>query len=129
MTIMDEANLKVYERLEQLSEIKRMKKAIFEGDWPEVDRLCARPFMRNHKSFLYSAYEQQYLEYIEHHEIQKAFTHLNKRLKPLEHLQRTPTEFKDLCYLLTSKSVQDVPSFKNWEGRIELLFFMIRYCC
>ncbi|KAJ3363747.1 hypothetical protein HDU91_002881 [Kappamyces sp. JEL0680] len=93
-----------------------MKKAILEGDWAEVDRLSTRPFMRNHKSFMYSAYEQQYLEYIEHHEIQKAFTHLNKRLKPLEHLQRTPTEFRDLCYLLTSKSVQDVPSFKNWEG-------------
>ena len=65
MTIMDEANLKAFERLEQQGEIKRMKKAILEGDWPEVDRLCARPFMRNHKSFLYSAYEQQYLEYIE----------------------------------------------------------------
>jgi hypothetical protein len=27
--------------------------------------------MKNHKSFLYAAYEQQFLEYIEHHEIQK----------------------------------------------------------
>lgn len=116
MTLMDEANLKTFERIEQQGEIMRMKKAITEGDWPEVDRLCARPFMRSHKSFLYAAYEQQYLEYIEHHEIQKAFTHLNKRLKPLEHLQRTPTEFRDLCYLLTSKSVQDVQSFKNWAG-------------
>ncbi|KAI8900389.1 WD40-repeat-containing domain protein [Globomyces pollinis-pini] len=116
MTIMDEANMKTFERLEQQAEIKRMKKAILEGDWADVDRLCSRPFMRNHKSFLYAAYEQQYLEYIDHHEIQKAFTHLNKRLKPLEHLQRTPTEFRDLCYLLTAKSVQDVPSFKNWEG-------------
>jgi hypothetical protein len=116
MTLMDDANLKAFERMEMQSEVKRMKKALVEGDWPEVDRLCSKPFMRNHKTFLYSAYEQQYLEYIEHHEIQKAFTHLNKRLKPLEHLQRTPTEFRDLCYLLTSKSVQDVPSFKNWEG-------------
>ncbi|KAJ3269101.1 hypothetical protein HDV01_001874 [Terramyces sp. JEL0728] len=116
MTIMDEANLKQAERLEQQSEIKRMKKAILDGDWAEVDKLCARPFMRNHKSFLYAAYEQQFLEYIDHHEIQKAFTHLNKRLKPLEHLQRTPNEFRDLCYLLTSKSVQDVHSYKNWEG-------------
>ncbi len=34
----------------------------------------------------------------------------------MEHFQTTPSEFKDLCYLLTSKSVQDAPSFKTWEG-------------
>lgn len=58
MTIMDEANLKIFERLEQQQDIKRMKKAILEGDWPEVDRLCSKQFMKNHKSFLYAAYEQ-----------------------------------------------------------------------
>ena len=122
MMVMDEANIKVFEKEEHLSEMKRLKKALLgplinlEGDWPEVDRLCERPLMKNHKSFLYAVYKQQYLEYIEHQEIQKAFTHLNKRIKPLEYLQRTPTEFKDLCYLLTAKSVQDVSSFKNWEG-------------
>jgi WD40 repeat protein len=114
MTIQDESNVKAFERLEIQVDIKRMKKAILEGDWAEVDRLGSKPFMKGHKSFLYAAYELQYLEYIEHHEIQKAFTHLNKRLKPLEHLQRTPQEFRDLCYLLTTKSVQDV--YKNWEG-------------
>ena len=41
---------------------------------------------------------------------------MNKRLKPLEHLQTTPTEFRDLCYLLSCKSIQEVASFKNWEG-------------
>jgi hypothetical protein len=116
LTILDESNLKQFERLQDQADIKRMKKVIMDGDWAEVDRLCSRPFMKNLKSFLYAAYEQQYLEYIEHHEIQKAFTHLQKRLKPLEHLQRTSTEFRDLCYLLTCKTVQDVPSFKNWEG-------------
>ena len=58
MTIMDEANLKTFARLEFQLEVKRMKKAILEGDWAEVDRLCARPFMRNHKSFLYAAYSK-----------------------------------------------------------------------
>lgn len=48
--------------------------------------------------------------------LSQAFTLLNKRLKPLEHFQPTPTEFKDLCYLLSAKSVHDAPSFKNWEG-------------
>ncbi|KAI8874699.1 WD40 repeat-like protein, partial [Backusella circina FSU 941] len=45
-----------------------------------------------------------------------AFTFLNKRLKPLEHLQTKPHEFKDMCYLLTAKSIHEAPSFKNWEG-------------
>lgn len=46
----------------------------------------------------------------------KAFTHLTKRLKPLEHYySSTENEFKDLCYLLTTKSLHDT-SFKNWEG-------------
>lgn len=87
-----------------------------DGDWPEVDRICTKPIVKNQKAFLYSVYKQQYLEYIEHHEIQKAFTHLQKRLKPLETLQTTPNEFRDLCYLLTAKSLHETPSFKNWEG-------------
>ena len=39
-----------------------------------------------------------------------------KRIKPLEHFQATPTEFNDLCYLLTVKSIQEAPVFKTWEG-------------
>lgn len=42
-----------------------------DGDWAEVDRLCTKALLKNHKSFLYAAYKQQYLEYIEHHEVQK----------------------------------------------------------
>lgn len=72
--------------------------------------------MKGHKSFIFAAYKQQYLEYIEHQDLQKAFTHLTKRLKPLEYLQGTPTEFRDLSYLLTAKSVQDIAIFKTWEG-------------
>ncbi|KAI8804757.1 WD40-repeat-containing domain protein [Cladochytrium replicatum] len=115
-TVLDEANMKWHEREESLADIKRMKKAIMEGDWAEVDKLCAKPIVKHHKSFLYSVYKQQFLEYIEHHETQKAFAHLNKRLKPLEHLQSTPNEFKDLCYVLTAKSIHDAPSLRNWEG-------------
>ncbi|KAJ3070988.1 hypothetical protein HDU98_005950 [Podochytrium sp. JEL0797] len=119
-TLLDESNVKSLERLDHSLDVKRVKKCILDGDWPEVDRICAsipgKGIVKNQKAFLYVVYRQQFLEYIEHHEIQKAFTHLSKRLKPLEHYQTTPNEFKDLCYLLTSKSVQDVPSFKNWEG-------------
>ena len=34
----------------------------------------------------------------------------------MEHLQKTPDEFCNLCYLLTAKSVHDSPAFKSWEG-------------
>lgn len=44
---------------------------IVDGDWQEVEKLCAKPLVKNHKSFLYSLYKQQYLEYIERREIQK----------------------------------------------------------
>ena len=72
--------------------------------------------LKNNKSFLYAIYKQQYLEHIDSGEYQKAFTYLTKRLKPLEQLQTTPDEFKDLCYLLSCRSVQEAPSFKSWEG-------------
>ncbi|KAL7747329.1 hypothetical protein RI367_007383 [Sorochytrium milnesiophthora] len=116
MTVQDEANVRAMEHDEHRMDMRRLRKAILEGDWQEVDKLVMKPFVKTHKSFLYAIYKQQYLEYIEHHEIQKAFTFLNKRIKPLENLQTTAQEFRDLCYLLTAKSVHDAPSFKNWEG-------------
>ncbi|KAG0171159.1 hypothetical protein DFQ30_001382 [Apophysomyces sp. BC1015] len=112
----DEANVKWKEREERTVEVKRVKKSILDGDWQEVEKLCSKPILKNHRSFLYSVYKQQYLEYIERREIQKAFTFLNKRLKPLEHLETKPNEFKDMCYLLTAKSIHEAASFKNWEG-------------
>lgn len=112
----DEANVKWREKEESIAETKRLKKFILEGDWNEVDKLIARPRFKNHKAFLYSVYKVQFLELIENREIQKAFTLLNKRLKPLEHYQPQPQEFTDMCYLLSAKNVHDAPSFKNWEG-------------
>jgi COMPASS component SWD3 len=46
----------------------------------------------------------------------QAFVVLTKRLKPLEQMGSLHNEFKDLCYLLTCKCIQDAPFFKNWEG-------------
>jgi hypothetical protein len=94
MTLYDEANVKRNERDEHQAEIRRLKKAILgkqlidrvmnamlirycciyvfiEGDWSEVDKLCTKPLIRHQKSFLYAVYRQQFLEYIEHHEVQK----------------------------------------------------------
>ena len=42
-----------------------------DGDWPEVEKLCCKPFIRNQRAFLYAIYRQQFLELIEHREIQE----------------------------------------------------------
>ena len=53
-------------------------------------------------------------ELIEAQEYQKAFTHLTKRLKPLEASAASLADFKDLCYLLTCRSVHEV--LPTWQG-------------
>lgn len=114
--LMDEAGLKRREREEAGYDARKLRGYILEGDWPEIDKLLSKPVVKNHKAFLYAIYKQQFLEHIEHREFQKAFTFLNKRLKPLEHYQPHPSEFRDLCYLLSAKAVTDAPSFAAWEG-------------
>ncbi|KAI9168631.1 hypothetical protein H9P43_008004 [Blastocladiella emersonii ATCC 22665] len=124
MTLQDEANVRMHEAAERQTDLRRLRKAVLDGDWPEVDKLLsssstarvAALLGKQHKPFLYALYKQQFLEYIEHHEVHKAFSLLNKRLKPLEHFQTTADEFRDLCYLLTAKSVHDAACFRNWEG-------------
>ncbi|KAL6070987.1 WD40 repeat-containing protein SMU1 [Balamuthia mandrillaris] len=116
LTLQDETNVKLSEKLHDRSHFKDIRRAITEGDWAEVEKLCTKQTFRNHKSFLYAVHKQQYLELLEKQEFQKAFTFLNKRLKPYERYATNPKEFRDLCYLLTCKSVQDAPSFKNWDG-------------
>jgi hypothetical protein len=90
-------------------------KSSTEGEWNEVEKLCLKYAFKNHKSFLYAVYKQKYFELIERQEYQKAFAFLTERLKPLETRQSDSDEFKDLCYLLTCKSVQDAPSFRTWD--------------
>ncbi|KAK0569266.1 hypothetical protein OC861_001081 [Tilletia horrida] len=114
--LMEEAGLKARERDDAAHDARKLKKALLEGDWPEVDKLVNKPLVKNHKAFLYAVYKLQFLEHIEHREYQKAFTFLAKRLKPLEHYQPHKTEYKDLCYLLSAKSITDAPSFRAWEG-------------
>lgn len=114
--LMDEAGLKQREREEASYDARKLRGYILEGDWPEIDKLLSKPVVKNHKAFLYAIYKQQFLEHVEHREFQKAFTFLNKRLKPLEHYQPHPSEFRDLCYLLSAKAVTDAPSFAAWEG-------------
>ena len=57
-----------------------------DGDWPEVEKLCTRQAFKNYRAILYMVYKQSYLELIDRGEYQKAYSHLGKRLKPLENL-------------------------------------------
>jgi len=114
MLLMDEANVRRTEgrRAEQRS--KSVKKAILDGDWAEVEKFCNKSSIKSMKNFLYCVYKQQYLELVDRQEYQKAFTYLTKKLKPFEKQRSHPEEFKDLCYLLTCKSIADVD--KDWDG-------------
>ncbi|CAD6962906.1 unnamed protein product [Tilletia controversa] len=115
--LMEEAGHKRREQTDAAHDARKLKKALLEGDWAEVDSLVSKPqLVKNHKAFQYAVYKLHFLEHIEHREYEKAFTFLAKRLKPLEHYQPHKTEFRDLCYLLSAKSITDAPSFRAWEG-------------
>ncbi|KAA8493639.1 putative WD repeat-containing protein [Porphyridium purpureum] len=116
MTLQDEAQVKSKALGAQRLQLRRIKKAILDGDWGEVEKICSKAAFRNLKSFQYAVCRQQFLELIDAQEHQKAFALLNKRLKPLEAYSLRSGEFAELCYLLTCKSVADVPSFSEWSG-------------
>lgn len=101
MVVQDEASVKAKNVASKRSQMRRMKRAILDGDWSEVERLLSRTTFRNLPSFQYAVHRQQYLELIETQERQKAFSILQNRLKELESHARTRDEFRDLCYLLT----------------------------
>ncbi|SCZ88541.1 BZ3500_MvSof-1268-A1-R1_Chr2-1g04478 [Microbotryum saponariae] len=134
LVLHDEANLKAKEKGERQVQTRNLKRAILEGDWAEVDQIVSKgPLVRTQNALLYSLYRQRESIHAISNSLnisniasckrltsplhfRQAFTLLNKRLKPLEHYQPTPADFKDLCYLLSAKSVHDAPSFKAWEG-------------
>ena len=140
-TLLNEKQNQLESEQSALSMIKSIYANIQSGDWNEVERLVTTsappstpisPPMSNEKvddasakfnalrlnrsAFLYEVYKQQFLEMIDNGEMQKAFTFLSKKLKPLKAMQSHENEFKDLCYLLTCKSVQEAESFRNWDG-------------
>ncbi|KAJ2520744.1 hypothetical protein H4217_001845 [Coemansia sp. RSA 1939] len=116
VTLYDEANVKQQQENNYISDVVRLRAAILDGEWDEADRICASAYLKDKKHILYSVYKQQYLELIDDNESQKAFTTLTKHLKPLESQQAFQGEFRDLCYLLTTKAIQDAPAFRNWDG-------------
>ncbi|KAJ2741110.1 hypothetical protein GGI20_005410 [Coemansia sp. BCRC 34301] len=118
VTLYDEANVKQQRENNYISDVVRLRAAVLDGEWGEVDRICTSAYLKDKKHILYNVYKQQYLELIDDNEAQKAFTTLNKHLKPLEAQQSVQGEFRDLCYLLTTKSIQDssAPAFRDWDG-------------
>eukprot|EP00292_Cryptomonas_paramecium_P021434 CAMPEP_0113711576 /NCGR_PEP_ID=MMETSP0038_2-20120614/30846_1 /TAXON_ID=2898 /ORGANISM="Cryptomonas paramecium" /LENGTH=168 /DNA_ID=CAMNT_0000637873 /DNA_START=41 /DNA_END=544 /DNA_ORIENTATION=+ /assembly_acc=CAM_ASM_000170 len=118
MLLQDEANIRRLEakrdEQDRRQKGKAVKKAIIEGEWAEVEKFLNKSPIRSMKSFLYFVYKQQYFELIDRQEFQKAFTYLTKKLKPFEGQQAQPEEFKNLCYLLTCRSITDVD--KEWDG-------------
>eukprot|EP00291_Cryptomonas_curvata_P002499 CAMPEP_0172180908 /NCGR_PEP_ID=MMETSP1050-20130122/17517_1 /TAXON_ID=233186 /ORGANISM="Cryptomonas curvata, Strain CCAP979/52" /LENGTH=280 /DNA_ID=CAMNT_0012854119 /DNA_START=42 /DNA_END=881 /DNA_ORIENTATION=+ len=118
MLLQDEANVRRVEikkdEQDRRQKGKNVKKAIVDGDWAEVEKFLNKSPIKSMKSFLFYVYKQQYLELIDRQEFQKAFTYLTKKLKPFEGQHSQPEEFKNLCYLLTCKSIADVD--KEWDG-------------
>ena len=76
MMLMDEANLRRSEakkaQQEQHQWSKKVKKAILEGDWAEVEKFCNKSSIKSMKNFLYCVYKQQYLELVDRHHILKS---------------------------------------------------------
>ncbi|KAK4538164.1 hypothetical protein CDCA_CDCA16G4189 [Cyanidium caldarium] len=115
MVLQDEAQVHERQAAAQRSQVKRMRGAVLGGDWAEVERLCQKGTLKNWKLFLYAVYRQQFLELVDRHEHDKAYALLTKRLKPLEgYAPRGSGEFRELCYLLTCKSVQEVHAAAPW---------------
>lgn len=98
----------------KLQRLGRLCRAIRHGEWAEVERLCTKSATLHYRQLLFAVYRQQYLEMVERQEYQMAFSFLNKRLKPLETLNTVREEMRDLCYLLTCRTVQEVPRYRAW---------------
>ncbi|RHY33958.1 hypothetical protein DYB32_001240 [Aphanomyces invadans] len=125
-TILDEANVKLMEKHQEREMVRKISKSIKEGDWDLVAKMIHKNSnLRKVKfhtqqglGFLYAVCKEEYLELIDRQEYQKAFTYLTTHLKPMEKISGRQ-EFKDLCYLLTCKSITEVESFRDWEGVVK----------
>lgn len=93
-----------------------MRRALLDGDWSTVKQLCTDQPFKHDKAFLYQVHKQAFLEYIELGDYDRALKCLTQRLKPLESHVANANEFKDLCYVLTCKSVQQCDAFRHWDG-------------
>jgi hypothetical protein len=110
--------------------LPKLKKLINAGDWVGCHQLIKKLIPRDsQRRFSYHLLRQEYFELIHAGEFQRAFAFLTKHLKPLEDIADTHrshdhkhshsnghSEFKELCYLLSCKSVKESDSFRDWIG-------------
>jgi len=119
LTLQDEAQIKLQERSKTHDQVRHVFKLITRGEWAAISKLVTKEILgRNNRRFLYAMHKQEYLELISRGENERALSYLYKKLKPLEaqsETQGNKSEFADLCYLLTCKSVHDAASFRNWD--------------
>eukprot|EP00808_Paulinella_micropora_P014270 g79016.t1 len=128
LVLRDEANINFEDQSRHTVRIQSICRAVAEGDWSGAEKQCSKTTLKgNYKHVLYALYKQQYLEMIDKQEYQKAFTFLNKRLKPFENLHKQGSEFNELCYLLTCKSVQEAHSFRDWQGVLSSREKLVQY--
>jgi hypothetical protein len=88
---------------------------IVNGEWDLAHKLLGKLLPKNDlRRFLYQLYRQEYLELIEASEYQLAFAFLRGRLKPYEDIANAQgrDEFKELCFLLSCKSVAESDLFR-----------------
>ncbi|KAK4687478.1 hypothetical protein P7C73_g2644, partial [Tremellales sp. Uapishka_1] len=100
-------------------DMEAVERAIQDGDYLALESLLSTPGLlknQSQKAFMYMCWRQQFLEFVENRESQKAFNLLQKRLKPLEHYQPVPYDFYNLAYLTSASTVHDAPSFRDWAG-------------
>jgi COMPASS component SWD3 len=118
LIVQDEANVKMKNTSNKRSQLRRMRRAITNGEWGTVEAILAQKAttFRYQSHFLYAMFRQQYLELIDSQQPQKALQMLTKKLKPLERFAQSKTDFRDLCYLLTCQSVTESDQFADWDG-------------
>jgi WD40 repeat protein len=122
LTLQDESRVKLRQENASKVQWKALESAVLRGDWASVHRLCkSEALFSNQPTVLFELYKQEYLELIDRQERQKAYGHLQQRLKPLESVVAANVgrggSFEALCYLLTCKSVEDGPrDFSDWRA-------------
>mmetsp|Transcript_41601 Transcript_41601/g.66860 ORF Transcript_41601/g.66860 Transcript_41601/m.66860 type:complete len:1044 (+) Transcript_41601:193-3324(+) len=117
--LQEETDIKLQKRKEMNEKAQEIYDMISRGEWGNISKLTTKSMLgRNYRRFLYAIHKQNFLELISRGENERAFSFMQKRLKPLEAQSRSQpnkSEFADLCYLLVCKSVHDTVSFRNWD--------------
>ena len=90
--------------------VPKLRDFICRSEWDEAHSLLGKLVPKNDvRRFIYHLNRIEYLELIESSQYEHALVYLMNHLKPLEDIAESQSkhEFKELCYLLSCKSVSD----------------------